>query len=256
MRLKVLFLPIASVCLLASCGVTYRFSLPEPRQLQETSVSPDTGCHQGYATDGSTHFIFDTTRILTRAEDATWSITRVNETPFAGTTGYNHLGDGDHFEQKLYVPAEHYASCSDERNPAIFVFDATTLERKGIFKLPENEEVSGVVVRPESRELWVSSYCDGTRLWVYNLDSMRLERTVPLSPPVAKIQGLAYHGGFFYLAQNSGIIRRMYLDGFSVPVYETSSAGAHEGLDYSQNELRWLIDEGFGEQKVHYLVPK
>lgn len=256
MRLRLLLVLITSTFLLESCDLSYHFSLPEPRQLQEASVSPDTGCHQGYATDGVSHFIFDTTRILTRADDAGWHITRVNDSPFAGTTGYNHLGDGDYFEHNLYVPAETFSSCPNQGKPAIFVFEASTLERTAIFRLTGPNEASGVVVRPESRELWVSSYCDGARLWVYDIDSMRLKRTVPLSPAVPEIQGLAYHDGFFYLAQNSGTIRRMYLDGVSVPVYQTNAAGAHEGLDYSQNELRWLIDEGFGEQKVHYLIPK
>jgi DNA-binding beta-propeller fold protein YncE len=180
----------------------------------------------------------------------------VNETPFNGLTGYDHLGDGDYFENKLYVPAEQYVSCSNHGNSAVLVFDSGTLARVSVFPLHGNQEVSGVVVRPESRQLWVSSYCDGSQLWVYDLDHMSLLRTVQLSPVVPAIQGLGYHDGFFYLAQNSGTIRRMYLDGVSEQVYATDSPGAHEGLDYSQGELRWLIDEGPGEQKIHFLVPK
>jgi hypothetical protein len=245
------------VGILASCGgVTYHFSLPSAEQLKEDSVSPDTGCHQGYATDGSVHFIFDTTRILTRSNDASWHISDVNAAPFSGLTGYNHLGDGDYFDKRLYVPAETYRSCSNHSNSAILVFDSATLARTASFPLGGEAEVSAVVVRPESRELWVSSFCDGSQLWVYDLDRMALLRRVHLSPSIPEIQGLAYHDGFFFLAQNSGTIRRMYLDGVSEEVYKTDSPGAHEGLDYSQGELRWLIDDGPGEQKVHFLRPK
>lgn len=260
MRLCSLGLILCSVLLLGSCGVTYHLALPAPQQLVERSISPDTGGHQGYASDGTSHFIFDTKRILTRADDASWHVTRVNDAPFAGLSGYNHLGDGDYFEHKLYVPAEHYVSCSDHAKATILVFDSTTLERVAVLELPEGQEVSAVVVRPEARQLWVSSYCDGSRLWVYgfdpaDLDCVHLERTVRLSPAIPDIQGLAYHDGFFFLAQNSGTIWRTYLDGVSAPVYQSSSSGTHEGLDYSQQELRWLIDEGVGKQKIHYLVP-
>ena len=255
MRLAFMLFVLLSILFLASCGVTYHLALPAAQPLTEQFVSPDTGCHQGYATDGTTHFTFDTGRILARSNPS-WRITAVNDTPFNGLTGYNHLGDGDYFEQKLYVPAEQYRSCSNHGNPAILVFDSSTLARVSVFPLRDNQEISGVVVVPESRQLWVSSYCDGSKLWIYNLDDMTFFRTVPLSPAVPGIQGLAYHGSFFYLAQNSGTIRRMYLDGVSEQVYATASPGAHEGVDYSQNELRWLIDEGRGEQKIHFLVPK
>ncbi len=259
MRLWFPILVFCSMFSLASCNsLTYHLALPAPQQLAEQSISPDTGGHQGYATDGISHFIFDTRRILTRADDASWHITRVNDTPFAGLSGYNHLGDGDYFDQKLYVPAENFVSCSEHSNPAILVFDSTTLERTRVIELAQGQEVSAVVVRPAARQLWVSSYCDGSQVWIYDIDDIdwvHLERTVRLSPAVPGIQGLAYRDDFFFLAQNAGTIRRMYLDGVSAPVYQTSSPGAHEGIDYSQGELRWLIDEGVGEQKVHYLVP-
>lgn len=241
--------------LLAACD---HLAQPAPQSLIEQSISPDTGGHQGYATDGTSHFIFDTGRILTRAGDVSWRITRVNDSPFAGLSGYNHLGDGDYFERKLYVPAEHFVSCTDHSKSTILVFDSTTLERTAVIELAEGQEVSAVAVRPAARQLWVSSYCDGSLVWIYDIDDIdrvHLERTVRLSPAVPGIQGLAFRDGFIFLAQNSGAIRSMYLDGVSSQVYQKSSSGEPEGIDYSQDELRWLIDEGLGQQKVHYLVP-
>ncbi len=254
MRLSSSALALSLIALLCSCGGIYRLSVSPPEQFTEAYVSPDVGCHQGYATDGTTHFIFDTKRILARSNAPSWPIVRVNDTPFAGLANYNHLGDGDYFDGKLYVPGEQYASCDNDRDPAIFVFDSNTLVRLSAVPLDGNEEVSGVAVRPEKRELWVSSYCDATRLWIYDLDSMTFLRTISLRPTVSKIQGLAYRAGAFYLAQNTGSIRKMYLDGTSVEVFHTDSPGAHEGVDYSQVELRWLIDGGLGQQRIHFLV--
>jgi hypothetical protein len=222
----------------------------------DVSQSPDTGCHQGYATDGTSHFLFDTHRILKRADDATWHITGVNDTPFEGLTGFDHVGDGDYFEGKLYAPVEHYTSCANDSSPAVFIFDATTLVRTGVIDLPIAQEVSGVAVRPESRELWVSSYCDGNQLWIYDVDTFELKRTLALRPALKNVQGLAHHDGIFYASQNDGTLMRVTLDGATQQVFKTNFPGAHEGLDYSQSELRWLIDGGLGEQKVHYLEPK
>ena len=238
---------------LLGCGAVSR----SPENLfTDVSQSPDTGCHQGYATDGTSHFLFDTHRILKRANDATWHITGVNDTPFAELTSFDHIGDGDYFEGALYVPVEHYTSCTDDSNPAIFLFNATTLVRTQVIDLPIAQEVSGVAVRPESRELWVSSYCDGSLLRVYDVDTFTLKRTVSLHPALKNVQGLAYRDRVFYVAQNDGTLMRVTLDGATQQVFKTDFPGAHEGLDYSQRELRWLIDGGLGKQKVHYLVPK
>jgi hypothetical protein len=222
----------------------------------DQSQSPDTGCHQGYATDGVSHFVFDTHRILRRANDATWHITGVNDKPFEGLTGFDHIGDGDYFEGTLYAPVEHYNSCTNDSNPAIFLFDAATLVRTRVVDLPVAKEVSGVAVVPAARELWVSSYCDGSQLWVYDVDTFELKRTLKLEPALSTVQGLAYREPYFYVAQNDGRLYRVSLDGDTTLVFKTNSPGAHEGLDYSQQELRWLIDEGLGQQKVHFLVPK
>jgi hypothetical protein len=223
----------------------------------EASQSPDTGCHQGYTTDGISHFLFDTHRILKRADDATWHITGVNDTPFKGLTGYDHIGDGDYFEGNLYAPVERYSNCgTDHANPAIFIFDAGTLVRRQVVPLQGSEEVSGVAVLPESRELWVSSYCNGRRLRVYDVDTFAYKREVILRLPLTTLQGLAYRDPYFYIAQNDGSLFRVTKEGYTVRVFKTNSPGAHEGLDYSQKELRWLIDEGFGEQRVHYLFAK
>jgi hypothetical protein len=237
---------------LLGCGAVSR--TPE-NLFADISQSPDTGCHQGYATDGASHFLFDTHRILKRADDATWHITGVNDKPFEGLTGFDHIGDGDFFEATLYVPVEQYTSCTNDSNPAIFLFDAVTLVRRAVVDLPVAQGVSGVAVRPDARELWVSSYCDGSQLWVYDVDTFELKRTVPLSPKLSVVQGLAYNDAKFYVTQNDGVLQEVALDGVTRQVFKTDSPGAHEGLDYSQGELRWLIDEGFGEQKVHFLKP-
>ena len=168
-------------------------------------------------------------------------------------TGFDHIGDGDYFEGVLYVPVEHYTNCTDVANPAVFLFHAETLVRSGVAGLAGIQEASGVSVLPDQRELWVASYCNSTQLWVYDVDTLELKRTVPLAPALLNVQGLAYRQPYFYAAQNDGKLYRISQEAKATLVYRSTSPGAHEGLDYSQGQLRWLIDEGFGQQKVHFL---
>jgi hypothetical protein len=247
-------LPLRAIIILVLLCLVGCAAVLTPDLFFDQSQSPDTGCHQGYATDGTVHYLFDTHRILKRADDATWHIIGVNDKPFEGLTGFDHIGDGDYFEHALYVPVEQYTSCTNDSNPAIFLFDAATLVRTRVIDLPVAQEVSGVAVLPSARELWVSSYCDGSQLWVYDVDTFELKHTVALKPALSTIQGLAYRKAAFYVAQNNGLLQEVTLDGHTRQVFKTNSPGAHEGLDYSQNELRWLIDEGLGQQKIHFLV--
>ena len=250
-------LPLLLSLFLVACGAQHGMvALFSHYLFTDQSQSPDTGCHQGYATDGTSHFLFDTHRILKRANDATWHITGVNDKPFDGLTGYDHIGDGDYFEGLLYAPVEHYTSCTNDSNPAIFLFDASTLVRTRVIDLPVAQEVSGVAVLPAARELWVSSYCNSTQLWVYDVDTFELKRTISLSPALLNVQGLAYREPYFYVAQNDGKLFQVSQAGKTALAFRTNSPGAHEGLDYSQPELRWLIDGGLGQQKIHFLVPE
>jgi hypothetical protein len=230
---------------------------PPGNQFVPGFMSPDTDAHQGYATDGTFHFLFDTGRVIKRANDATWSLLAENDLVFANLSGYNHLGDGTYYQGQLYVVGEYYLECSNHSKPSIFVFDANSLARESATQLPDQQEVSGMTIDPSAKEIWVSSFCDGSRIWVYDLATMMLKRTVDLQPNVAHIQGIAIGPDAFYLSQHEGKIWRMTRAGACTQVYQSSISGvAHEGLDYSQQELRWLIDSDVGHKNIYYLLPK
>src|SRR6185312_260678 len=64
----------------------------------ETFVSP-FGEHEGYATDGTFHYLDGAADITKRNNDSTWSVVTTNASPFTGLTGtgFNHLGDMDYY---------------------------------------------------------------------------------------------------------------------------------------------------------------
>lgn len=229
---------------------------PVVNQFDITFTSPDVGVHQGYATDGKVHFLFDTGMVERRADDANWTLQAQNAKVFTNLTGYDHLGDGDYYNGKLYVAGEYYKDCSNFAQASVFVFDAQTLDRLSVTPLGEQFEISGVAVDPVAQELWVSSFCDATKIRVYDLAAMTLKRTVLLQPNVPHVQGIALGPDGFYLSKHEGTLWRMSLEGQTQAVFQLATPVAHEGLDYSQSQLRWLIDGGTGNKKIYYLTPK
>ena len=238
----------------ASSGSSISAPAVPPDQFSLVFTSPDVDVHQGYATDGTFHYLLDTDRIIKR--DGNWSVVTQNTTPRAGTSGTNHMGDGDYYHGMLYLPEEHYTGCNDFSNQAVFIYDAANLQRISVIPVAGDHEMSGLAVDPDHSEIWITSFCDGSKIWVYDLLNLELKRTVPLQPNVSKIQGIAYRNNEFYLSKHEGSIWKVTREGVATQVYKSPLTAVHEGLDYSQSELRWLIDGGTGNKKLYYLSPK
>ena len=224
---------------------------------REIYVSPDVKSHQGYATDGTNHYTFDNTTIYKWAADQKWSLMLSNNAPFAGLDGLNHFGDGDYFEGKLYIVAEFWGGCEHYTNQSITVFDAATLRRLEVHSVSaQGHEVAGLAVAPSDGPggmIYVASYCDGGKLFKYDLRTFEFAGVLPLSRPLANLQGVAWHAGQFYAPVDGGDIYTFDSDGRVRLLYHDTHIGSHEGLKYAGLGLRWLIDEGPGKQRVHYI---
>ncbi len=72
-----------------------------PHQNQITFVSPNTFSHQGYATDGTNHYTFDSQAIYEWSNDVYWTSIASNTSVFDGIPWLNHLGDGDCYNGKI-----------------------------------------------------------------------------------------------------------------------------------------------------------
>ena len=223
---------------------------------QITFVSPTTHSHQGYATDGTHHFTFDNMSIYEWNLD--WTLMASNTAVFAGTTGMNHLGDGDFFNNTLYLVSETWVGCGNFTGQSLLTFDSTSLLLTSIHNVSaDNHECSGLAVVPTDGAngvIYVTSYCDGSKIWEYDLSTFALIGTIPLSQNITYIQGIAWHNGTFYISQNSGIIYSMDYNGNVALVFSTPIPGSHEGLKYTQGQIRWLIDGGLGTNQFIYYV--
>lgn len=221
----------------------------------EASTSPDTSSHQGYTTDGTYHYTIDTTTIYKRNDDATWSVDSTNADPFNGING-DHLGDADYHDTKLYFPGETYVSCGTYSDQQILVFNASDLTRDSATDISaQGHEAAGLVVVPEDGTngiIYMVSFCDGSGIFKYDLSDFSYLGTIPLNVTITSIQGITYKDNLFYIAAGSKIYSANKNGGVN-DLYTDGTGGTREGVDYSQDELRWLIDNGAGEKKVHFL---
>jgi len=232
-----------------------------PASLCEVYVSPNVQCHQGYAFDGANHYTFGNHDVFKWqiAPDGNWLLIASNTTPFAGVSGLNHLGDGDYFDGKLYVVAETWVSCGDYANQSLLVFDAASLARLEVHNVSaQHNEVSGLAVAPRDGRhgiIYVTSYCDGSQIFEYDLRTFEYLGSFPLSQTLSSLQGVAWHDGRFYVPEDGGAIYTFTRDGRVALAYRDLRSGSHEGLKFVGNGIRWLIDEGPGCQRIHYIAP-
>ena len=232
--------------------------------------SGDTLSHQGYTTDGTWHYTFDTDQIYKHTDDATWpsggagpdsADTHLPATIFNNlepTT--DHIGDGQYYNSQLIVTASNGRSTAPFLSQ-IVIFDVS-------LGLPYDHHVkivndsgelygsAGCTYNPDTDEVFVPNfYGDYNKVFVYTLtaikaasagDTLSPSRTITLNFPSYQTQGLFYRNGELWLSQNEGDIfvydlsgrfSRSYMaDGNSAEF--GGSAGGNQGIDYSQDELR------------------
>ncbi|MCI0722610.1 MAG: hypothetical protein L0338_27105 [Acidobacteria bacterium] len=209
-------------------------------------TSPETASRQGYTTDGTYHYTSDNTVIYKRMDDEQWSIVAENRTPFAGLSGRpNHLGDLDYHDDKLYVPAEEFLPPCGFKNQQIAVYDAGNLSLLASVDVSaQGMEISGVAVVPEQNLLHVASFCDGSKLWRYDLSSLNFEGTLNLSRRIPHLQGLTWDGRRFYASSSdNGSIYAIEPDGrVRGPVLVRDGCEA-EGLKWHNGTLRWSVNQ-------------
>lgn len=228
--------------------------------VEETFVSPTITGHQGYATDGTYHYIFDTARIDKRNNDGSWSVALSNTTPFTGIAGVNHIGDGDYSSGLLYLPIESFTVPATFSNQKICTFNPETLLLVNQFDVSAQEhEVSGVAIDAVNNLAYVSSYLDGTKLWIYNAATFSFIGTLSLSKTIRQIQGIDYENGLIYISSESEGIFTCDESTGEITFLQESISGNYisEGIAVVSGVVRLLVDNnGSGNNSnVHYYTP-
>ncbi len=228
--------------------VGFNSTWKSPTFVKETAVSPDLNSHQGIATIDSTIFwTFDTNTLYRR--DSSWTILTTNLDPIGDMTATapDHVGDGDVYNNILYMPIEFFNLPCVYSDQYIVLYDATTLAYIGEYDISaQGHEISSLVVEPAENRITITSYCQNGFLYQYDLTTFAFLGTVALSQNIVKQQGITRLGNFYYITSNdSNSIYKIALDGTVIgEVYVHDPAFTTEGISTNGTVLYFLLDEG------------
>lgn len=227
-----------------------------------TFVSPDVSSHNGYTTDGTYHYTIDTARIDKRNDDETWSVAVQNTDPLNGLSPINHCGDGHYYNGKLYIPGSLWDG-EAESNPAILVYNATTLARLEANLITEGVGGgAGLCVAPLHGDrgiIYIVDYTVGTHIYKYDLVDYSYLGAITLSNTILMLQGIQLWGGRFIMTQDGGPLWIADQDGNVDNFYTMRNlplgAGSYEGIHCEDTQWRQLVDLPEDGGKVYYLTP-
>lgn len=232
------------------------------------SVSPQLNSHQGYATDGAYHYTVDTGTIYKR-DYSTWAAVVTNSTPFASAVSgpYTHLGAPALYNGKLYVPAARVNANGSHDNEAMLVYNTSDLslaqEITEPFRTLSVSEGSpgsmdSVAIDAVAGKAYMSSWQHNGDIQIYNFPSFSYDHTVAVTPAITKSQGTAVRNGVVYVASEAGGLYTIDLaTGAATLVFQSNLSGFHEGIDFSQPELRWIISpSGNGDGYLHMFTDR
>lgn len=158
---------------------------------------------QGVTNDGE-YFYFSGNKNLSKASMETGEICRVTSNAIPKELqdkGCNHIGGLSYYDGVIYAAVE---DGPDYLNSFIVLYDAETLEYTGTYyELPHELHIEGVpwcAVDVERNYLYTAEWSNATVLNVFDLDTLELVKTVPLSEPIDRIQGAEMFGGKLYMS--------------------------------------------------------
>ncbi len=158
---------------------------------------------QGVTNDGE-YFYFSGNKNLSKASMETGEICRVTSNAIPKELqdkGCNHIGGLSYYDGVIYAAVE---DGPDYLNSFIVLYDAETLKYTGTYyELPHELHIEGVpwcAVDVERNYLYTAEWSNATVLNVFNLDTLELVKTIPLSEPIDRIQGAEMFDGKLYMS--------------------------------------------------------
>jgi len=221
LKVKRLLIEFVIVCL---CGFILKCEesvLPSnqqnPNQDQNTNHSDiwyqtgmdyiDGDYSQGVATDGKYWYFTHKEKIYKTTSD--YNVVAINEfaiPQFLLDQGYEHIGDIDYYEGKIYAPMEDV----DRVSPLLCIYDTTNLTFSGeYYPLNGDGQTHGpwIAVDPETNLIYTSEFSDVNWLNIYTFypeDGFDFVQQIALGKTITHVQGGVFYNGFLYLACDCG----------------------------------------------------
>ena len=118
--------------------------------------------------------------------------------PSLAEGGYDHIGDLDYWNGKLYVPIEHEPVLNGLRVNATFAVYDSELKFTQSFKTSQFH-APWCAIDPETGYLYSSEWNDAWDLYVYDPVEGRLVKKVHLDKRLSSVQGGDFYRGYLYL---------------------------------------------------------
>lgn len=158
---------------------------------------------QGVTNDGE-YFYFSGKKNLGKADIETGEIFLITTNAIPDELedmGYDHIGGLSCHDGIVYAAVE---DGPDYERSCIVLCDAETLKYTGkYYPLPYELHTEGVpwcAVDAEKNYIYTAEWTNATVLNVFDLDTLELVKTTPLSQPVDRVQGAEMFGGKLYMS--------------------------------------------------------
>lgn len=158
---------------------------------------------QGVTNDGE-YFYFSGKKNLGKADMETGEIFLITTNAIPDELeelGYDHIGGLSYFNNLIYAAVE---DGPDYERSCIVLYDAETLTYTGkYYNLPHELHLEGVpwcAVDIEKNQLYTAEWTNARVLNIFDLETIELIKTIPLSRPVDRVQGAEMFDGALYMS--------------------------------------------------------
>jgi len=191
---------------------------------------------QGVTSDGASWYFSWTLGLEKTALDYTTQVSRVSAIPpELSRLGDKHIGDIDFWNGTLYAPLE---DTGPYVQPHIALYDPATLVAGQTYALPTTlltDGVPWVAVDGPRGNIYVAVWDPTLAIFVFDLTTVTYTRSIPLRPPLGRIQGAKVFEGSLYASTDDAAkdIFKVNLDsGTVIPLFALNQNFEEEGLAF------------------------
>jgi hypothetical protein len=192
-------------------GVLIGFSLP-PKPIEKVKIKKEVWLPycQGLGWDDD-YWYFSTSHwgefnnLYKLDKEGNIILKRENAIPsFLVKEGYDHIGDLDYWNGKLYAPIEHKPILDGLRINATFAVYNSQLNFAGEWFKTSQFHAPWCAIDPETGYLYSSEWNDAWDLYAYDLaQGGKLVKKIPLDKRLSSVQGGDFYQGYLYICLDS-----------------------------------------------------
>ena len=160
---------------------------------------------------------------------------------------YDHIGDLDFWNGRLYIPIEHKQVLNGLRINASFAVYDPELSFTGEYWITSQFHAPWCAIDPETGYLYSSEWNDVSTLYIYDLENFELLEILPLNKTLSRVQGGCFYKGDLWISCDDlekSICRVDPETGEVKEILKTEIPNEMEGITAFEG-LQWVDHEGY-----------